>query len=126
MPRAISPWTDHSYAMLIDIYIAALLVDEELADQVWEAWDAWEGDIQTALLADAVELVSVNVAGTDSGNGQSFADSIGASSAQKGRLYFLILSYSVGSTSSIVTGVSFSPEKYDSTVARKMPNSIPR
>jgi len=26
--------------MLIEIYIEALLVDEELADQVWEVWDA--------------------------------------------------------------------------------------
>ncbi len=26
--------------MLTKIYIEALLVDEELADQVWEAWDA--------------------------------------------------------------------------------------
>ena len=26
--------------MLTAIYIEALLVDEELADQVWEAWDA--------------------------------------------------------------------------------------
>jgi len=25
--------------MLIEAYIAALLVDEELADLVWEAWD---------------------------------------------------------------------------------------
>ena len=25
--------------MLTQIYIEALLVDEELADQVWEAWD---------------------------------------------------------------------------------------
>jgi hypothetical protein len=25
--------------MLTEIYISALLVDEELADQVWEAWD---------------------------------------------------------------------------------------
>ncbi len=25
--------------VLTDIYIEALLVDEELADQVWEAWD---------------------------------------------------------------------------------------
>ena len=29
--------------MLTEIYIEALLVDEELADQVWEAWNA--GDI---------------------------------------------------------------------------------
>jgi len=26
--------------MLTHLYIEALLVDEELADQVWEAWDA--------------------------------------------------------------------------------------
>jgi len=25
--------------LLTEIYIEALLVDEELADQVWEAWD---------------------------------------------------------------------------------------
>ena len=25
--------------MLTEIYISALLVNEELADQVWEAWD---------------------------------------------------------------------------------------
>ncbi len=25
--------------MLIEIYIGALLVDEDLADQVWELWD---------------------------------------------------------------------------------------
>ena len=28
--------------MLTEIYIKVLLVDEELADQVWEAWDAGE------------------------------------------------------------------------------------
>ena len=30
--------------MLTEIYIEALLIDEELADQVWEAWDARETD----------------------------------------------------------------------------------
>ena len=30
--------------MLAEAYIEALLVDEELADQVWEAWDAGEID----------------------------------------------------------------------------------
>jgi hypothetical protein len=30
--------------MLTELYIEALLVDEELADQVWEAWDAGEVD----------------------------------------------------------------------------------
>ncbi len=34
--------------MLTEIYIEALLVDEELADQVWEAWDAGEGDDRVA------------------------------------------------------------------------------
>ena len=26
--------------MLTEIYVVALLVDEDLADQVWEEWDA--------------------------------------------------------------------------------------
>ncbi len=35
--------------MLTEIYIEALLVDEELADLVWEAWDAGEiGDFVAA------------------------------------------------------------------------------
>ncbi len=37
--------------MLTEIYIEALLVDEDLADQVWEAWDKEEIDDQTAILA---------------------------------------------------------------------------
>ncbi len=37
--------------MLTEIYIEALLVDEDLADQVWEAWDADETDDQMACLA---------------------------------------------------------------------------
>ncbi len=37
--------------MLIEIYIEALLVDEELADQVWEAWDAGEINDLEAWLA---------------------------------------------------------------------------
>ena len=36
--------------MLIEIYIFALLVDEELADQVWDAWDMGEIDDQMAWL----------------------------------------------------------------------------
>jgi hypothetical protein len=35
--------------MLCEAYIEALLVDEELADQVWEAWDI---DLRTSILAD--------------------------------------------------------------------------
>ena len=34
----------HPLAMLTEIYIKALLVDEELADQVWEVWDKGEID----------------------------------------------------------------------------------
>ncbi len=37
--------------MLTEIYIEALLVDEEMADQVWEAWDAGEIDDQIACIA---------------------------------------------------------------------------
>ena len=37
--------------MLAEIYIEALLVDEDLADQVWEAWDKGEIDQDTALIA---------------------------------------------------------------------------
>ncbi len=37
--------------MLTEIYIEALLVDEELADQVWEAWDAGDYDDETACIA---------------------------------------------------------------------------
>ena len=40
----------YSEAML-EIYIEALLVDEEMADQVWEAWDKGEIDGQVAWLA---------------------------------------------------------------------------
>ena len=36
--------------MLAERYIEALLVDKELADQVWEAWDKEEIDDQVAWL----------------------------------------------------------------------------
>jgi len=36
--------------MLTDSYTEALLVDEELADQVWDAWDAGEIDDVKAIL----------------------------------------------------------------------------
>ena len=35
-----SPRVDHACCMFTEIYIEALLVDEELADQIWELWDA--------------------------------------------------------------------------------------
>jgi len=37
--------------MLTKIYIEALLVDKDLADQVWAAWDKGEIDGLTAWLA---------------------------------------------------------------------------
>ena len=37
--------------MLTPIYIKALLVNEELADQVWEAWDKGEIGDQVACTA---------------------------------------------------------------------------
>ncbi len=37
--------------MLCEAYIEALLVDEELADQVWKAWDKGEIDDQVACIA---------------------------------------------------------------------------
>jgi len=41
----------HPLAMFTEIYVEALLVDEELADQVWEAWDTGEADDQVAYIA---------------------------------------------------------------------------
>ncbi len=37
--------------MLTEIYIEAILVDEELADQVWDRWDRREVDDQCAAIA---------------------------------------------------------------------------
>ena len=37
---AANPLSDHACLMLTAIYVEALLVDEDLADQVWELWIA--------------------------------------------------------------------------------------
>lgn len=37
--------------MLTEIYIEALLVDEDLADQVWGAWDAGVIDNELTMIA---------------------------------------------------------------------------
>ena len=37
--------------MLTELYIEALLVDEEIADQVWELWDGDVIDDQLVLIA---------------------------------------------------------------------------
>ncbi|VUX54940.1 protein of unknown function [uncultured Woeseiaceae bacterium] len=44
-------WPNHPLAMLTELYVEALLVDEDAADQVWEAWDTGEIDDQVAWLA---------------------------------------------------------------------------
>ncbi len=47
--------------MLTEIYIEALLVDEELADQVWESWDAGKIDDPTACRAWSWIVESPNI-----------------------------------------------------------------
>ena len=37
--------------MLTEVYLEALLVDEELANQVWKAWDSGEIDDLSACVA---------------------------------------------------------------------------
>jgi hypothetical protein len=37
--------------MLCEAYVEALLIDEELADQVWEAWDKGEIDDAVVFIA---------------------------------------------------------------------------
>ncbi len=37
--------------MLTEIYIEALLADEDLADQVWKVWHSGEADDETACIA---------------------------------------------------------------------------
>ena len=44
--------------MLTEAYIAALLVDEELADLVWEAWDQGEIDDETVMITWFVIVIS--------------------------------------------------------------------
>jgi len=48
---AIGQRAAHPQAMLTRLYIEALLVNKELADQVWEAWDKGEIDDLIALRA---------------------------------------------------------------------------
>lgn len=45
------PIYSHACFMLTEIYIEALLVDHEAADQVWEAWDTGEIDDEIVWLA---------------------------------------------------------------------------
>ena len=49
--RVLCPKVGHPLAMLTEAYIEALLVDEELADQVWEAWDAGVIDNELTMIA---------------------------------------------------------------------------
>ena len=51
--------------MLTEIYIEALLVDEELADQVWEAWDEAEIDDLGACLIWSIVGLRACISRTD-------------------------------------------------------------
>ncbi len=51
--------------MLTEIYIEALLVDDELADQVWKVWDA--GEIDDAVAYTAWILIAAARFGGDTG-----------------------------------------------------------
>ena len=42
--------------MLTKLYIEALLVDEKLADQVWESWD--KGEIDDAIACTAWRMIA--------------------------------------------------------------------
>ncbi len=53
----------HLQTMLTEIYIEALLINEELADQVWEAWDKGAIDDQVAWLG--WWLITINAKRTD-------------------------------------------------------------
>ena len=46
--------------MFTEIYIEALLVDEDLADQVWEWWDGGEIDSLTAFVLWWIVVLSLN------------------------------------------------------------------
>ena len=66
--------------MLTEIYIEALLVDEELADQVWEAWDA--GFVSNELAALAWWLLTPSFGlGLPAGISSSSSPALCASSA---------------------------------------------
>ena len=54
--------------MLTERYIEALLIDEDLADQVWDAWYSGLADDPTAILA---WLMIPNVDFFDDGGGAS-------------------------------------------------------
>jgi len=47
--------------MLTQIYIEALLVDEKMTDQVWEAWD--KGEIDDAIACTAWMIIAGKNAG---------------------------------------------------------------
>ena len=61
--------------MLTEIYIEAFLVDEELAEQVWEAWDAGEVDEVTAILAWSAVAYSCESKASNGANGLLLAPS---------------------------------------------------
>ncbi len=61
MPVHLPYLPGHSCSMLTELYVEALLVDEEQADQVWYMWDA--GVIPDDLAAWAWCIVIMNMVG---------------------------------------------------------------
>jgi len=55
--------------LLTEIYIEALLVDEDLADLVWEAWNAGEIDDLVATWAWSAVAYSCESKASDGANG---------------------------------------------------------
>jgi len=55
--------------MLTEIYIEALLVDEELADQVWEVWNNGEMNDTGALIVWSMIAESTSAANRDMTSG---------------------------------------------------------
>ncbi len=61
-----TPFAGHPQVMLTEFYLEALLVNEELADQVWEALNAGEIDDQTACVAWKLVANTLPQSNTDS------------------------------------------------------------
>jgi hypothetical protein len=58
MVHAKYAWVVHPHFMLTEIYIEALLVDEEAADQVWGLWNV--GVIPDDLAAMASRILAID------------------------------------------------------------------
>ncbi len=62
--HAIGAWAGHSIDMLIEVYIEALLVDDELTDFVWEALEQGRIEVDTARAAWLAVAITTSVPDT--------------------------------------------------------------